>query len=275
VNAQQLDRIRFVTQNFQQLQGLRCLVPAGLILLSQGVAGFFPSWPLVFLQMVLSAGAVFMMFGLKGYYQSTFGEVESRRIDAGLYPLSIYSPAGAAPLAPERRPVPVKPFLQILLPMLVLLWILRMILPSAIIMTDGSGVSPWGQLHPPVVEVLATASMPRSSSDLNPFFGQWMYAVCGALFLTVWFSRGRRLSQSYYLVLGAPLLGLGALGSCLGLVLPALWAWGGLKIPSVILLALAHLWMAQILCGGATVIAGLLDHWQLARVLKPVREEQP
>jgi hypothetical protein len=275
VNARQIDRIRFVTQNFQQLQGLRCLVPVGMILLSQGVAGFFPSWPLVVLQMVLSAGAVFMMFGLRAYYRSTFGEVESRRIDAGLSPLSVYSPAGSAPLAPERRPVPVKPFLQILLPMLVLLWILRMILPSAIIMTDGSGVSPWVQLHPPVVEVLTAASMPRSSSDLKPFFGQWMYAAFGAIFLTVWFLRGRRLSQSYYLVLGAPLLGLGALGSCLGLVLPALWTRGGPQIPNVILLALAYLWMAQILCGAATVIAGLLDHWQLVRVLRPVREEQP
>lgn len=102
---------------------------------------------------------------------------------------------------------------------------------------------------------------------------QGLYTLFGVLFLGIWFWRGRSLSQSYYLGLGAPLLGLGLLGSCLGLVLEALWAlriaW---ILPNAVLLALAHVWIAQILCGAAMATAGLLDHLQLVRALKPARE---
>ena len=32
-------------------------------------------------------------------------------------------------------------------------------------------------------------------------------------------------------------------------------------------------WLALLLCGSAMILAGLIDHWQLVRVLKPVAEE--
>lgn len=40
-----LDRIRFVTHHFQDLQGLRYGVPMGLVALSGGVTAFFAGWP--------------------------------------------------------------------------------------------------------------------------------------------------------------------------------------------------------------------------------------
>jgi hypothetical protein len=99
-----------------------------------------------------------------------------------------------------------------------------------------------------------------------------LYALFGAFFLGVWFLRERRLSQSYYLAIGFLLLGLAALGTFLGLLLPAL---GNLKIASLsdlLLQPLTHLWLALVLCGVSLILAGLLDHQQLTRVLKPVGE---
>jgi hypothetical protein len=272
VNAQKIDHIRFITQHFRELQGLRSSVPLGLILLSLGATAFFPRWPLLLLQFAVTLGSTALIFRSGPYYRRSFGEVERQR--AELCALSVYSPAGPVPLAIERQPV--KPLLRLLIPMALvaaLFLILRTIAPSATLMTDGSGVDPWVQLHTPVVAVSEAPWMPRSWLDLKPVLGQGLYALFGVLFLGVWLLRGCRLSQSYYLALGALLLGLAALGACLGLVLPALWSLGGSWIANFALLALAHLWLALILCGASMLLTGLLDHWQIVRVLRPPVEE--
>ncbi len=277
MTTRDLDRIRFVTQHFNELQGMRSFVPLGLMQVSLGVLFFLPasSFPLWLLPVAFSSGVAVWALRSRSYYRRAFGEVQSR-IETELSSLSVYSPAGPAPLALERRPV--NPYTQALIPItlaLALFLIPRMILPTATLMTDGSGVDPWVQLHPPVVGVSERAEMPRSAFELKPLLGQGLYTLFGVLFLGIWLWRGRRLSQSYYLGLGALLLGLGLLGSCLGGVLMALWALGiAWILPNAVLLALAHVWIAEILCGAALVLAGLLDHWQLVQVLRPVREEE-
>jgi hypothetical protein len=266
-----VERIRFVTRHFNELQGLREGVPMGLLLLSQGLTMFFPRWPLMLLQFAIIAGAAVLILGSGPYYRRTFGEVE-RRPDGLVEDLSVYSPAGPA-LAVERRST--KSLLRVLSLALLacaLVFLLRAIFPSALLMTDGSGVDPWVQLHPPVVEVTEQPAFPRSWSELTPVLAQGMYALFGACFLGIWLLRERRLSQSYYLALGGLLLGLATLGACLGIVLPELWKLGAARLADPFLLPLAHFWMALIFCGAASALAGLLDHWQIARVLRPVEE---
>ncbi|HEX5714869.1 MAG TPA: hypothetical protein VF179_01845, partial [Thermoanaerobaculia bacterium] len=75
-----------------------------------------------------------------------------------------------------------------------------------------------------------------------------LYGLCGIFFLGTWWMREQRLSQGYYLGIGLLLSGLSALGS-----------WFA---PAAI-----HLGVALLLCGSSMVLAGLLDHWQLVRVL--------
>ena len=57
-----LDRIRFVTRHFHDLQGLRYGVPLGLVALSGGVTAFFAGRPplLLFLQAAVVLGAFFL-----------------------------------------------------------------------------------------------------------------------------------------------------------------------------------------------------------------------
>ena len=275
MNAQSPDRIRFVTQHFNDLQGLRILVPVGLITLSQGVMSFYPAWPLLVLYAVTVLGSLTWMLRSGRYYRRTFGEVEQRREELGMEgsSLSIYSPAGAA--LSVRTPL-VKPAVRVLgwtAIAFTLVFLLRAAVPSAILTTDGSGVDPWVQLHPPVVMITDGPEMPRSLSDLKPILGQSMYAIFGTLFLTMWFLWKRRLPQIYYLVMGALLLGLAVLGVFLGPILSKLWELKIIGIARFFLPPLAHLWLAQILCGASLLLAGLLDHWQIARVLRPMREE--
>ena len=270
-----VERIRFVTEHFNDLQGLRILVPTGLILLSQGVMSFFPAWPLLVLYALTTLGSFALMLRAGAYYRRTFGEVEQRREALGLEgsSLSIYSPAGAAL---SVKPPLVKPAVRVLgwaAVAFALVFLLRAAVPSAILTTDGSGVDPWVQLHQPVVLITDRPEVPRSLEDLKPVLGQSLYAIFGALFLAMWFLWKRRLSQSYYLVMGALLLGLAALGVFLGPILSQLWELKIVGISRFFLPPLAHLWLAQILCGAALLLAGLLDHWQIARVLRPVEEE--
>jgi hypothetical protein len=103
-----------------------------------------------------------------------------------------------------------------------------------------------------------------------------MYFIFGALFLGTWLWRGHRLSQGHYLVLGVLLLGFAALGVALGFVLPALWNLGIVGIARFFVPPLGNMQIAQIVCGASFVLAGLLDHWQLVRVLgRPIEENQP
>jgi hypothetical protein len=80
------------------------------------------------------------------------------------------------------------------------------------------------------------------------------YLVFGALFVLWWVMLERRLSQAYYLVLAALLLGIGAL------VPYSLWLGGALTSGMI----------SRILLGFALVLAGLLDHRQLVKVMGQV-----
>src|SRR5947199_475620 len=106
MTTRDVERIRFVTQHFNELQGLRTLVPLGLIVLGLGATSFFRSWPLVLLQIVLTVVAAALIFRLGPYYRRTFGEVERRPASLGLEmgSLSIYNPAGPG-LGIVRRPL--------------------------------------------------------------------------------------------------------------------------------------------------------------------------
>jgi hypothetical protein len=272
MTTRDLDRIQFVSQHFNDLQGLRTAFPLGLMLAGYGFTHLFPRWPVV-----LCAGILLVYRWGRYYYRRRFGEVERLPGISGaeLSQGSVYSPAGPTPLAAGRRPV--NPFTRwFLAPVafaLVLVVILRAVSPPAALLTDSSTRDPLRELRPPVVETGGSASPARE--PFEPFLTQGLYLACGACFVGVWLWRGRRLSQSYYLVLGILLLGLAVLGACLKLVVQALWDLGAIGIGRYLLPALAHYSLASILCGILLVFAGLLDHWQLARVLRPVREEQP
>jgi ABC-type arginine transport system permease subunit len=56
--------------------------------------------------------------------------------------------------------------------------------------------------------------------------------------------------------------------------MPALWDLGVARIGRYFLPALASCWLALLLCGSLLVFVGLLDHLQLARVLKPAMKGQ-
>lgn len=272
-----IERIRFVTQHFNDLQGLRFEVPVGLFLMGYGGMHLFPGGLLTFLFFaVLMIGFVisWRVSPRGSYYKKRFGEVEQLPALYGLElsPVSVYSPAGPAPLAFSRRPKsPVTRW--ILTPVLValaLFVILRAISPSAAIFTDSSLMDPWREFDPPVVEIGVPA--PSLEASLVPALAQALYAVCGACFVGVWLWRERRISQLYYLVLGALLLGLAAFGACLGPVMSALWHLGIAGAGRFVLLSLVYFSLAMLLCGSAMVLAGLLDHWQITRVLRPVEE---
>jgi hypothetical protein len=231
-----IDRIRFVTRYFNELQGLRKMVPLGLAQMLVGASDLFPR--LAILLLLVPLGVVVLSLRTDPYYRRTFGVVEQP--PAGLP--SIYSPAGPAPLAISRQPAK-RTMLTLTLMGCLLFLILRAI---AALTTESYG----GHLVA---------------------FGQGMYISYGFGLVGIWLRRERRLSQSYYLVFGALLLGLAVLGASLALVPPALW-----HIPHILyacLVSLTCLEMALMLCGGTFFICGLLDHLQIVRVLRPAQEE--
>lgn len=295
MNAQNLDRIRFVTRHFTELQGKRIGLPLGLFLVGCGGMLLIPFWPvrLVSFEAILAAILSFVPLGRSfgySYYRKKFGEVEQlpALYGAELSAVSVYSPAGLSPLTSDRRPAsPVRRWLlvpaAVALGLFAILW---MVSPSVAIVKSGSAWDPWVQFNTPVVEVGEHHLL--LWNYLNPALTEALYAVCGACFVGVWLWRERRLSQSHYLLLGALLLGLAAFGGCLGLALCPRDVWTGVRsaIPTsalwfpenneglrFILLALSQISIAMILCGAAIILAGLLDHWQLVWVLKPMREE--
>lgn len=265
MTSRNLDRIRFVTRHFSELQGLRSMVP-GLMLMSQGISQFFRSLPMAIFSLLVCLGSLIVILRTKSYYLRAFGEVEQQPVlvDAGLP--SIYSPAGPAPLVIERRPAMRAVWISILLACALFL-VLRATLPTAILVPDGSGIDPWVQLHPPTLIIEEGPHLPDSASELILILGQWLYVLNGAVFLVIWFWRERRVSQSYYLAFGAPLLGLGMLSASLGGVVSAFSKTP--RIISFLLPALAHFWMPLILCGGSMFLCGLLDHLQIVRALRP------
>ena len=266
MTAQSLDRIQFVARHFNDLQGLRYGVPLGLITLSVGGTTYFSNRPFLLLRIVLFFGGLLLLLGSGRYYRRTFGRAEGQPVDPATQPLSVYNPAGRPTprLVGSPRVSLVVRNLSISLGLaLALLLILTAISPAAGISTDESlGQAPW--LSSSVVYMGEGVSR----VSLSMLKVQLLYALYGSFFLGIWFWRERRPSQSYSLVFGVLLLGCSALSASVGLILP----WSP-RIVDTFFLPLAQFWLALLLCGSAMILAGLIDHWQLIRVLKPVAEE--
>jgi hypothetical protein len=272
MQTRDLDRIRFVTRHFHDLQGLRYWVPLGLLTLSVGGTTYFLNWPWVILRAGLFLGAFLLALGARRYYWHTFGEVERPPVRpiGELSSISIYSPAGPASRLAGSRGIPstVQRFMFGIGLALMFFLVLQAISPPVMINTDESLVQqPWHTLGSVLFFELSGAPdlVWGSGSTLKAAFGQMMYALYGAFFLGVWLWRERRLSQSYHLVLGVLLLGLSALGICLGFLGRANGEIA--EILNLFVPAVVHLWVALLLCGSSMILAGLLDHWQLVRAL--------
>ncbi len=271
MTAQRLNQIRFVTAHFNELQGLRYLVPLGLVTLSVGGTTYFENGPIRILRAALLLGGLFLMARAGRYYQRTFGEVTRQPILSGLADsLSIYSPAGSAPrLASQRRIHPAARWLPATMGLcFALLLTVRAISPAVAVTTDQSLVqAPWLALDSVVAGTGFTEPLPFQWS-WPALRVQMIYLFYGSVFLALWLWRGRRLSQSYHLILGVLLLGLSAVGAFMGFPLSGAWGPRMLQIfDTWFLPALAHLWVAVAACGAAMILAGLMDHLQIVRVL--------
>jgi hypothetical protein len=289
MNAPDLDRIRFVTRHFNELQGLRFLVPLGLIILSLGGATYFANRPLVVVRGALFLVGLLLLFAAPRYYRHRFGEVEPEGSAAGgeLASLSIYSPAGSVPpLAGSQGMAPRARFLLLALGVtFTVFFVAQAIAPAISVEVDESLVQPpWATLDSVVLFIPdwsrgIDAVLHKPVPGPNTFravAGQLLYALCGSLLVGTWLWRGRlswgrSRSQSYHLALGLPLLALSITGTFLGY-----FVWDAGRFASLLnflLPALVHLWVALLLCGAALVAAGLLDHFQLVRALgRPVED---
>jgi hypothetical protein len=269
METRELERIRFITLHFNDLQGLRYGVPLGLILLCWGppllrAAGF--------------AGALLLALGARRYYR-TLGVVEQQPVDLDVetYPASIFSPAGPIPrlAMPPRGTTPLarRFFATALLAGTVFAYVQA--LPPGTFIVQGDGphprllpitqpiyapplISPWAYYHGGEI-------MPPSM--FRAIGAQTMYLLAGCLFLTLWLWRQRDLSQSPQLILAVLLLATAALGATLGFHANQ----AGTLDPMLdrLLPVLVYPRVAALLCGGALILTGLLDHWQLARTLGP------
>jgi hypothetical protein len=254
VTQPDLDRIRFVTRHFNGLKGGLILVALGLSFLSTG-AGYngWGHYAVVFyLRIALIFGYLALMLYAKTYYQKRFGEVlEQREELPHQEALSIYgSGAGRRPVYADTGP--------------------GLLMVGRVLLIGGLGVI----VFVGVRMVSPTAGMPSMPDEL-PIFGsfatvqQLMDIVLGALFLSTWISRGRSLSQGYYLALALLMLGIPALGASQGFLLPALQDHGLIRMVRFALPAADDMYMGMLLCGASCLLAGLLDHRQLARAFKP------
>lgn len=252
-----LDRIRFVTRHFNELKGGLNLMALGLVFLSTGAGynGWGHSAVVFYLRTALIFGSLALTLYSKTYYKKRFGEVLERREELPHQEaLTIYG-SGAM-----RRPVYADTG-----PGLLMFGHMLLIGALGIIVYVGL------RMVSPTVNV----SM-RSISEMPQFFTttqQVMEIFLGALFLSTWIWRGRRLSQGYYLALALLILGIPALGATQGFILPALWDHGLIRMARFVLPAADDMNMGQLLCGASCLLAGLLDHRQLVRTLKPAVEE--
>lgn len=274
MDTRDLDRIRFITRHFNDLQGLSLWLPLGLVTLGwEGPA----LW-----RVVLCLGALLLMLGAKRYYRNTFGEVELEPVDsaAELCPASVFSPAGpSSRIEGFRQVTPIaRHFLITVTLALVLFSFFQSIPPNIVVQGEETLgqhpqvlLEPAPSFGPPLIKILE-GGVVRSPSMLRAVFAQAMYALYGSVFLGVWLWRGRRGSQSYHLVLAALLLGLSALGTSLAYIARP----DGMIDQNIdrILPALVYPGMALLLCGSSMILAGLLDHWQIVRALGPGTEEE-
>jgi hypothetical protein len=218
MERQHLDRIRFVTRHFHDLQGLRYLVPAGLMALSGGLA-LSRGWPWPLLAAALFLAGSLLLLGAKRYYGSTYGEVErAARIQPAAAPAAVSILGEAGPLRiPEATPL----------------------LPRVLLV-------PWLALS--VFTVFQILFWPPWVDSHRAFLSRSIEALCGSLFLGLWWWRGGRPVQGYVLGCGLLLSGLAVLGPRLA--------------PAAV-----DLRAALLLCGASLFGVGCLDHWQLVRVL--------
>jgi hypothetical protein len=269
-----LERIRFITQHFHDLQGLRYGIPLGLVILALGAP------PL--LRAALCLAALLVLFEAQWYYRS-LGHVESQPVDpaAELCPVPIFSPAGPfSRLQGFPQVTPCARHLLITLAVAAALFSMFQAIPPNFLVEEGASLSqhprivlePAPYFGPPLIKVL-DGGVVRSPSMVRAVVAQTMYVVHGALLLGLWLWRGRRASQSPHLVLAILLLGLSALGTSLGYL-----ARPDGEIPPIydlVLPALVYPGMALLLCGSSMLLTGLLDHWQLVRALGgPVAAEE-
>jgi hypothetical protein len=269
-----LERIRFITQHFNDLQGLRVGVPLGLITLAWGA----PALP----RAVLWLAALLLLLGARRYYRS-LGHVEQQPADpaAELCPASIFNPAGPfSRLDGFQQVTPIaRHFLATLAVAVALFSFFQAIPPKFLIQGDGSPGRPLRSVPELAFETrfepvflhgstwLGGLPMKRpDGAGIRAVLAQTMYVLYGSLFLGIWLWRGRHESQRFHLVLAVPLLGLAALGTSLGFFARP----GGGDIPpdfALFLPALIDPGTALLLCGSSMILMGLFDHWQLARTL--------
>jgi len=228
-----LDHIHFVTRRFRDLQGFRRLVPVGLLALSGAGLIFIASWPL---SAALLAAACILLFRAGRYYRSNFGEAEPLEAEAVAELSSLLTADG-----PVHRPQPAIPTVPRVL-------LIGGLICSVFIVFQLLLWPPWITIGPEVVAWSGDPAMTRA------MLIQMLYGLCGIFFLGTWWMRERRPSQSNYLGIGLLLSGLSAL---------APWF-----APAAV-----HLGVALLLCGSSLVVAGLLDHLQLVRVLGRREEE--
>jgi len=81
MDVRDLDRIGFVTRHFKDLQGLRLLVPMGMMYTMQALTPLLDRLPAalwIAFMAINFAGAMLLMFASKRYYRRLLGEVEVR-----------------------------------------------------------------------------------------------------------------------------------------------------------------------------------------------------
>jgi hypothetical protein len=273
METRDLERIRFVTRYFNDLQGLRYGVPLGLITLAwEGPAP---------LRAGLLLAAFLLMIGAKRYYRKTVGEVERPPIDpaADLSPISLFHPGGPVSRLNAPQVTPAARHFLVIVGLAVILFAFFQSIPPNLLITEAEASG----LHPQVFVDPANflgstgshAGLIRSPSMLRGVFAQTMYLLYGSLFLGIWLWRERHPSQGRHLAFAILLLGCSALGTSLGYFAGSI---GEIQIPRLLdpfLPVLVYPEMALLLCGSSMILTGLLDHWQLVRALgRPVAMEE-
>lgn len=285
METRDLDRIRFVTQHFNDLQGLRYEVPLGLITLGAGGLVHFAGRPLALLPAFLFLPAFVLLLWARRHYRKAYGEVEPQPSDP--VPVAIFSPAGPVSRLEDIEPVaPIVRHVSVTMGLALVVFLFLRMMPQTHILIRGDealGQHPHIQLEE---EFLASSegrsyrneigycSM-RSPSMLRAASAQTLYLLYGSFLLGLWFWRERRPSQGHHLALAVLLLGLSLGGLSLGLLIP--FYWQVLRMLDVLLPVLVYPGVALLLCGGAMILAGLFDHRQLVRALgRPaaLREEE-
>ena len=166
-----LDSIRFVTRHFKDLQGLRSMVPLGLLQLTPGIIAGFGGVPrllpwIIGFQVVVSVAAFFLMFRSRSYYRS-YGHVEPKRAGLSRRILRSRSSARRARRRSSRRGPPQSRrhlrFFLLVGAGFVLLASLHAIGPRVELHTDGWALDPWLQFDPPVVETMDSGLVAKVS----------------------------------------------------------------------------------------------------------------